>query len=238
MRQSEELATVEQFLEDPFTPEQKSEAAQLKENLDIVLNEIQSSQKKLDSDFVKLGTMLAEVQTKKYWLEYGFKSYNKFIESVEGKVDKGRSRLYACAAIATQLLPVMSEEELSQVGISKASALASQVKKTGKAPSDDLLSKAKDSKVSVEQFKEELGNHFGGRDEFEKGVYFDLGGVFFSPEERAEFERGVETACKADPPLEYLVNWHDAAAPQKKEILWRWVATFLADQEAEVHAKK
>lgn len=237
MRESTTLATTEQFLEDPFTPEQKTEAAQLRENLDQVLTEIQASQKKIDTDFVKLGTMLAEVQTKKYWLEYGFKSYSKFIESVESRVDKGRSRLYACCAIAQQLLPVMSEEELSQVGISKASALASQVKKSGKTPTDDLLAKAKDSKVTVEQFKEELGNHFGGRDEFEKGVYFDLGGVFFSPEERSEFERGVETACKSDPPLEYLVKWHDASAPQKKEILWRWVATFLADQEALVNGQ-
>ncbi len=232
MRVTESLVTSDQFLEDPFTPEQKSEAAQLKENLDLVLDEIETSQKKLDTDFVKLGTMLAEVQTKKYWIEYGHKSYNSFIKTIEPKVNKGRSQLYACAAIAQQLLPIMDEEDLIMTGISKASALASQVKKTGKAP-DELIAKAKDPKVTVDQFKEELGNHFGGRDEFEMGTWYPLEGVFFSPEEKAEFERAVSVACKTDPPLKNLVTWRNASAPDRKDILQRWIMTFLSTYEAE-----
>lgn len=223
------------LLEKPFTEEQKQEAAQIKKELSTVLDEIHSQEQKLETNFVKVGAMLEAVREKKFWLlpEWGtFKSYNAFLESIAPKVGKGRTRLYACAGIAKQLLPYIPPEELTDIGISKASALASAVKRSGKKPSDDLLTAAKNPNTTLQQVQELIADDYGARDEGEKGVWFSLVGVFFSPEEKEEFERAVGAACQADPPLQYHVKWEDATAGQRKEILWRWIATFLAEHGA------
>lgn len=221
-----------------WTLEEKEAAAQTNKELNSLLDDIQSREKELDSDFVKLGTLVNEVQGKKYWLLYGdYRSFNAWLKSIEPKVNKGRSRIYASLGIAKQLLPYIAPKELENMGISKASALATAVKKSGKPPADELLNAIKDKKTTLEQTHELIADNYGARDEFEMGIWYNLHGVYMSLEEKEEFERCVAVACKSDPPLPYLISWQDATAPQRKEILWRLVATFLADQEAEVNAQ-
>lgn len=220
-----------------FTDDEKVVAATARKEIEEIVERIASRQKELESNFVTIGVLLDAVRSNKFWLLWEFRSYGDFQKSIESRIKKGRSQLYACSSIAKQLLPYIAPKELEDIGISKASALASAVKKSGKPPADELLNAIKDKKTTLEQTHELIADNYGARDEFEMGIWYSLAGVYFSPEEKEEFERAVSVACKSDPPLPYLVSWNDATAPQRKEILWRLVATFLADQEAEVNAQ-
>ena len=219
-----------------WTDDQKLEAQTIQHRLEVTLDEIQERQDGLEKNFAQLGTDLLKVQQQKFWILYGeYRSYNAWLKSVEPRIRKGRSQLYAVKTIAETLLPYAGEEDLVEMGVSKASALASAVKKSGKPPSDKLLNEAKDDKVTVEKLGELIAESYGARDEGEKGTWYSLGGVFYNPEEKAEFLRAVAVACKIDPVLPYVIEkWEDATAPQKKEILWRMSSTLLAEYESQV----
>ena len=108
-----------------WTEQQKLEADVIQHRLEVTLDEIQVAQDGLEKNFAQLGSDLLKVQQSKFWILYGdFKSYNKWQESIESRVRKGRSQLYAVKTIAEALLPYTGEEDLVEMGVSKASALA------------------------------------------------------------------------------------------------------------------
>lgn len=220
-----------------WTADDKLLAQTIQHRLEVTLDEIQVAQDGLEKNFAQLGSDLLKVQQSKFWILYGtYKSYNDWQKSIESRVRKGRSQLYAVKTIAEALLPYTGEDDLVEMGVSKASALASAIKKSGgKRPTDKLLNEAKDQKVTVEKLGELIADSYGARDESEVGTWFALGGIFFSADEKAEFLRAVRVACKIDPVLPYIIDkWEDATAPQKKEVLWRMSSTFLAEYEPQV----
>ena len=217
-----------------FTVEQKEDAERTKSELNTLLGEIEIHEKKLETGFTKLGELINTIQENKFWLLYGdFRSFDGWLKSIESRVKKGRTSLYMALKVAKQLLPYIPPEDLETIGITKASALANAVKKSGKAPDDLLIDAAKDAKVTTDQMQELIADSYGAREEFEKGVWLSLSGVYFNDEERSEFYRAVKVACATDPPLPYMIeNWSDATASQRKEILFRWCAEYLSQYEA------
>jgi hypothetical protein len=216
------------------SPEDRETASQVKQELDKTVSEIQAQEKGLETNFVKLGTVIEEIREKKLWLFWDHRSFNDFLETVAPKIGKGRSRLYACAGICKQLLPYLAPEELSDIGITKASAIAAAVKSSGKAPSDKLLVEAQKPETTLDQLNNLIAGDFGARSYDEEGDWFALSGIFMSEEEKAVFTRGIRCACKTDPPLSFMIDkWQDASAPQRKEVLFRWIMEFLGTYEPE-----
>lgn len=234
----EQIIAVQNSAQVERSADEKKEISQLKVNLYEELKNEKTHGEALETCRVKLGMLLNDVQDKKVWGDWGFKSYGDFLESIAPMVHKGRTSLYNYADVSRQLLPYISPEELPEVGITKARALASAVKKnSGKRPSDTLLNAAKSPAISVGEMISLIQDNYGARDEGEKGTWMELSGVFFNDEEKDEFYRAVETACKTDPPLKFIIkDWNEAAAPSRKEILWRWVASYLAENEANANA--
>lgn len=231
----ESLAETNQQLEE-VSPETKQKADSVRSELTKVIKTIAQEQQTLESTFVKLGVLLDTVQKEKLWLCWEHRSFNDFIKSIENKVNRGRTTLYHSLRIAKQLLPYMPPEEVEQVGISKASKLAQAVKESGKRPSDLLIEAAKDSKITTEQFESLIADNYGARAEQDLGEYYQLGCLFLHPEEKDEFQRAVSIVCRTDPPFQYdITKWQDASANQKKEILWRLMATYLSTFETEVN---
>lgn len=224
----EQVIIVESAAQVERSADEQKEITQLKKNLYEELNNEKVHGDALETCRVRIGIFLNDVQDKKIWEDWGFKSYGSFLDSIAPMVHKGRTSLYNYASTAKELLPYISPEELPEVGITKGRALASAVKKAGKRPSDTLLNAAKSPAISVDEMHQLIADNYGARDETEKGVWYNLGGVFFSPEEKQEFEDTVRAACHTDPPLSYSVDWPDASAPQKKEILWRLSAEYLS----------
>jgi hypothetical protein len=204
-----------------------------------LLTDIDSQEAKLDHAFVKLGVMLDNVRADKLWEPLGYDGYNAFIKVLAEKFpNAGRTKLYACARIADTLLDHAKAEDIESMGMSKASKLASAIKKSdGKKPSDSLLQKAKDSKVTVQELDRQIADEYQFKIEFENGSWVDLSGVYMNPEEKEEFNRGVRVACLVDPPVNpVLENWQDNSSSHlRKDVLFRWVREFLATYEPEVN---
>ncbi len=217
------------------SPEDRETASLVKQELDKTVGEIQAQEKGLETNFVKLGTVIEEIREKKLWLFWDHRSFNNFLETGAPKIGKGRSRLYACAGICKQLLPYLAPEDLSEIGITKASAIAAAVKNSGgKRPSDKLLVEAQKSETTLDQLNNLLAEDYGARSFEEEGDWFSLSGIFMSEDEEAVFMRGVRCACKTDPALSFMVDkWQDASAPQRKEVLFRWIMEFLGTYEPE-----
>jgi hypothetical protein len=206
-----------------------------------LLTDINSQEAKTDRDFLKLGVMLDQVRGRKLWSDWGYEGYNAFIKSLAEKYQyAGRTKLYNCARIAEQLLEVADPADVEQMGISKASKLSSAIKKAdGKKPSDSLLQAAKDINVTAAQLDTAIASEYEFKNEFESGTWVDLSGCFMNEAEREEWERAIRVACQDDPPIQLLDRWNDnKAAHLRKEILWRWTASYLAEKEPDVLKKQ
>jgi hypothetical protein len=222
--------------------EQDSQKAnRLQIELTKLLTDIDQQSAQLDKDFVRLGVMLQDVRENKLWEPLGYGGYNAFIKSLSEKFQSAsRTKLYATAQIAEQLLDVATPQDIEQMGMSKASKLASAMKKAdGKKPTDALLQQAKDPKVTIQQFDAKIADEYQFHNEFESGSWIDLAGCYMTAEEKAEWERAIKTACLDDPPLPMLDKWNDNSASHiRKEILWRWTASYLADKEPSIVKKQ
>jgi hypothetical protein len=201
MRQSQEL----------IVEQDSQKANRLQVELMKLLTDIDSQEAKLDKDFVRLGVMLQDVKTNKLWEPLGHAGYNAFIKSLAEKFQyAGRTKLYASANIAEQLLDIAAPQDVVEMGMSKASKLASARKKAdGKKPTDELLQKARDPQVTVQEFDKQIAGEYEFKNEFETGAWVDLAGCYMTAEEKAEFERAIRTACLDDPPLPMHDKWND-----------------------------
>lgn len=215
-------------------------ANKIQAELTKLLTDIDSQEVKLDKDFLRLGVMLEEVRSNKLWEPLGYDGYNDFIKSLAVKYQHcSRTKLYATARIADTLLDFAKAEDIESMGMSKASKLASAIKKSdNKKPSDSLLQSARDPKITVEQLDKQIATEYEFKSDFENGTWVDLSGVYMSPEEKEEFQRAIFTACQDDPPIQILDKWNDNSASHlRKEVLWRWYSSYLAEKESTVVKK-
>lgn len=209
---------------DAPTAEQKQQAHQLHQDILSTITEVKASESNLEHNYIKLGRLILEVQTNQYWIILGYTSNKDYMEFLMDRFGKGRTQLYGYVSIAKALLPSVSEEDLEEMGVSKAGELKRAVVATGKAPSDELVEMATNSKVTAPEFREAVHKEFHIFDEKEKGSWFDLGGVYFTPDEKEEFLRSVEKAKHTDPAIEHTLPAH----AQMKEVLIRFAQEYWA----------
>src|SRR5208282_2030727 len=210
-----------------FEADEKEEASWAKLAVDSLLVQIHSSESILKRDFAQLGTLLLRIRTKKYWQEWGFVSFGEYIDSIKDKISKGRTQLYGYISVADNLLPYCSGEDLSDIGISKATLLSQSVKQTGKAPSGEIMEAAANPNITSEQLKAMLfvnENPESGQ----LGKYWDWGGSYVTIDERAEIEGAFEVAKHVDPIIPQ--DWPEHL--QRKEIMLRLAREFMATYAA------
>jgi hypothetical protein len=203
--------------------QKENEAKQLLEDIHETLERISHGHNEFVTGFARLGTMLVEVKNHKYWKDWGYDSFGKFVDHVKEKVNKGRSQIYNTISVAEKLLPYASEADIEQMGISKANELAKMVKATGTAPSQDILANALNPKMEVEEFKADLYETYKVQKmDNEKGKYHDIGGYFATDEEWEEIQSVFESVAKEDPPISQETSeW-----ARRKEIIWRLCANW------------
>jgi len=171
--------------------------------------------------------MLVEVKTKKYWKDWGYDSFGKFVDHVKEKVNKGRSQIYNTISVAEKLLPYAQESDIEKMGITKANELAKMVKATGIPPTPELISYAVDPEIEADEFKASIYETYKVQKmDNEKGKYRDLGGFFATDEEWAEIQEVFDFVSKIDPPISQETSeW-----ARRKEIIWRlcaeWKSTY------------
>ena len=190
--------------------------------VDALLDNARNGREFLERTFMDIAIALDEVETSKAWLLVSH-SYDGYIKSCEGRFGKSRTQLYMYRAVAKNLLPAMSKDELIAIGISKAGPLSQHVKRTGKNPSTELLRAANNPEVGVEEFRAEIAAASNTPLD-EKGKWYEpFGGFYVSPEERAEFERVIALAREQASIPEDCPEWF-----QKKLIAQAMVMELLS----------
>lgn len=212
-----------------FSKSDKKDAEAVEKQINHVVETVAWEESDLESNYALLGNLLREVRDKKYWLIYGdFKSFGDYMKSIETKVHKKKSTLYNSMTIAENLIPLIGEKDLGKMGISKASLL-NKMFKDGKKPSEELIEKAKSEKTTIDELSASVAEEAGWQPEGDKGVYFSLGGVFFTPEEHKEFMDGVNLAV-VEAGLKHKVDrWQNTTPEEKKAIILAWVAEFKSE---------
>jgi len=204
-------------------------AQQVAGEIDALLSAVKAGELGLATNYVRLGNQLLKVRSNKYWIPLGFSNFGKYIESVKTQIHIGRTQLYLYVSTVEKLLPSVTEEQLSQIGISKAVELQRVVSQTGAQPTQELIDFALDPSHTRENVKGEVYKHLNIPTPTETGIYFEIG-CYVSQEEREEIQRGLDVATKIDPVIP--TDWPENN--RNKEILLRLIREFLGTYESEV----
>lgn len=206
--------------------EEKKAAAEVAAEINVLLDTIHGDEVALARNFAKLGTALIKVRANKYWLLWEHKTFGDYIESIRERVGKGRTQIYAVIGVAEKLLPMVSEEDLADMGITKATELKRALS-SGQAVTKELVAHARDPKTTIESLRAELFENKVNPTE-PRGIYFDFGGAYLSSDEKAEITRAFDVACRVDPVIDQALPEH----ARRKEVFLRWAREFLATYEA------
>jgi hypothetical protein len=183
-------------------PLNKDNAVQLGSEIDTLLDQITSHELRLASSYARLGGLLREVKNQQYWMVYGYDRFSSYLSFICEKIGRQRSQVYAILTVAETLLPLVSEEQLESVGISKAHELRRLVKQGGNINSEvlddrnqtedtlgtvQLMDYASRPNVTAAMLRVKV-NELLHCHEGPSGNWIDLGGFYTDPEERKELE--------------------------------------------------
>lgn len=220
-----ELAIIDPDYIDVF--DEPNEADGLREEIDSILLSIRNQELTLAKSHARLGWKLLLVQKEKRWVDWGFDSFGKYIDSVRQYIDRGRASIYACISVAEKLLPSVSEADLDTMGISRAQELARFVKQSGRNVPEHLLTLALDDSKRIEELHVAVLEALNEKCD-PKGNWLDLGGFYALPEEKKEIEQAYNHAknlleLAADAPEHHI----------RKEIMLAWARDFVSGNPIE-----
>ncbi len=162
--------------------------------VDRLLGEVVAGEAMLDVNWMKLGTLLEEVQVKEHW-RGTFKSFGAYLMELQVRYKRGRSQLYNYISTVHELRGKLTDEQLAQIGIAKARALTDGIKSTGR-----LLPAAVEVALQPESTVEDIRKTiFTGENQDEKGNWYTLTGFMVSKDEKETLDLAFETAHRTDP---------------------------------------
>lgn len=235
------------ILDRPFTKAEKQDALKTSKEVNDLLSTIEKQETSLAMNFAKLGNLLLKIRSKKYWLLWEgpqdilgmgtievapFQSFGAYIASLKDRVDKGRTQLYQLISVAEKLLPTVGEQNLIDMGITKALELKRFVTNTGRNPTKELVAKAIDPDISVDELRAEIFQKTNPKGVYQ-GTYYDLGGCYLTSEEKGVVLKAFDLARKVDPIIKQDIPVHI----QKKEILLRMCEEAISQWGPEVRRK-
>lgn len=211
-----------------YSPEQKAAAAAALAKVDELADAVGGHVLGLETNFVRLGTAMNEVYRHQYWMVGGHGSFGKYLKSLEPRVKRGRTQLYHCLGIVQDLLPYVTEDQLVEIGITKAILLRKAL-----AAGTDVEELVEQAKTAT---KDELEELVGDKSEADDGpgTWMSFGGARYTDDERQEFMRAVNITLRTDPPIDIggsAKKWSEVPPQAKKEVLFRWLAGFVVEAE-------
>ena len=184
-------------------PLNKEAATKLAVDMDALLEQISIHELKLSRSYARLGGLLREVKLNQYWISYGYDRFSSYLEFVRTKIGRERSQVYAILQVAESLLPLLTEGQLEEIGISKSHELRRLVEQGGNVhteildPDDQtedtcgtvqIMDYAARPKVTAKMLRVAV-NEILHIPEDKQGLWFDPGGFYATPEERKEIEQ-------------------------------------------------
>lgn len=191
------------------------------EEVDSLVSNLAAAETQLERGYAKLGCLLNEIQENLYWQGY-YESYGEFLAHIQEVYGISKSQLYNYRAAAHDLIGSVTEEQMNQMGISKALTLRA-AKRNNQTIPDDVIAKALDKSVTVEDLKQILfESHHIERPEDEDWISLDFS-CYVSEEEKNTIQTAMKIAKQIDPPIAGTLPDH----MQQKEILLRFAIEFL-----------
>lgn len=207
-----------------FSKSDRVKAESLLARVDNLLDKTRQTQEQLYRNFVEVGIALNEVKGSRAWMLRGH-SFDAYLMSCQDRFGRKRTSLYSYTAIAETLSGSIPHKQLIGMGISKCQSLAQYVKKAGKQPTPEMILAASDPKIGVDEFQAKVYSEMS--DAPEKGKWFDFGGAYLTPDEKAEILRGFDVAANTDPAIpQNIPDWS-----RTKQIMQRFVQEFIATYE-------
>ena len=213
-----------QNIEKSFSEEEKLEAQDLFFSIENVTQIIIDQKQSIDRNFVTLSQHINRVREKKYWLLGKHKSFGDYIKDIEARFNVGKSQLYVYMTTTRNLLPSVGEEELVDIGITKAKVLSKYVEQSGQQTiPPDILASAKNPATTADKLDAEVNAKLHNVMP-EKGKWFAIPGFFVDDDERAEILDAMELAKSIDPVVQNNIpHWQ-----QMKEVVLRFSREFIS----------
>jgi hypothetical protein len=180
----------------------------------------------LEAGYGQLAFLLKETRDSKYWIGT-YDSFGDFLEHLRATHNLGKSQLYKYMFTASELGDIVTPEQLSAIGISKAVAL-SDIKAQDGEISDAVLAAAADPKVTVRDLKKMLFEENNAVPP-EEGEWLDCGFEFYATvEERALLNAAANAARHTDP----VTSEKLTPFMQLKDILLKWAGEYYGAHAA------
>ena len=197
-------------------------AAEKLQEVETLVKTLAAAEGQLEVGYAKLAFLLRDVSENRYW-DGTYKSFGEFLQHLSDRYNLGKSQLYNYLSTARDLGDGVTEEQLNQMGISKALVLREAKNATGMIP-PSALEAALDPKITVKDIKKLLYDA-GTIVKPEDGTWCDLDfSCYCTDEERAEINDARKAAMRTDPPVSEALPEH----MQRKEVLLRLSREFLA----------
>ena len=177
----------------------------------------------LEHGYAEFAAALLNVQENRFW-EGEFESWGKYIEHITQTYNLGKAQLYHKVAVVRQLQGMVEPQDLTNMGISKASVLADAARLNNGILPNEAIAAAQDEKATVKDLKKKV-NEILNVAQPEDGEWMDLGFAFYvTEEEKTELQEAMAAARQQDPVISNTLK----DFMQRKEIALRWARDFLA----------
>lgn len=191
--------------------------------IDELVSKLAFAEQKLEHGYAQLGFLLSEVSEKNYWRGQ-YKSFGEYIAQLGDKFSLGRTQLYSYLGTVRDLKDHLSEQELTQIGIGKATELRRAVKSMGGlSPSPELIKEAIKSTVSVKDLRKLL---FDAKQvgEQQDGIWLDLDmSGYVTEDQKLLILSAFKAADRTDPVIQTTMK----ASARNIERMTRFAMEFL-----------
>jgi hypothetical protein len=200
-----------------------AEGLQVLKQVDNLVEKLAAAESNLEHGYAKLGYLLTEVSDNGYWRGQ-YESFGKYIALLGEKFSKGRTQLYNYFSTVRELKDHVSESQLTEMGITKASELRRAVKNSGVGPSQEIISAAADPAVTVAEVRKLL---FDAKqipaEETEKSEWLDLEAAFYvTADEKLIIQEAIKLAERTDP----IIQNNLKPSARIKEVILRFAIEY------------
>ncbi len=206
----------------------QADASIVRLQVEELLGSIREHETRLTSNYAQLGSALVCVQENHYWREWGYASWGSYIDFVCRQIGRRRAQVYNVLTVAQKLLPSISEDDLTTVGISKAMELARYVKQSGLRVPENLLLLAMDANSTVEQLHAAVLEELHEKCD-EKGKWWNEWNFYATQEEKQEILDAIRVTMKIEPSITPEKPDHVI----RKEVVLLWAREFQSTYAAE-----
>ena len=207
------------------------QACDLQSEIYTELASLAAKENELDHSYVRLGALLVLYKQSESWRAHGYANFDDFMEGLRARFNRARKTLYKYLGVVENLLPVVTAEDLNDIGISKAMELKYALSFPGRKITPEVLAAAKDENVTVKQLRAVLHLEYTlPPDQRPTGTWFDCGGWYMDKEERVEFVEAIKVGMAVLGIRKETPEWQ-----QRKLIIMTALQEFLAAHGPEVY---